>query len=253
MEISLQPALLTGFLLVMARTFGFVFVAQPFALAAIPRAVRVSFAMALAIAGASHMARVETLPTTTFGLMGAMLAQLVVGWIVGYVTNVFINLGSSAGSAVGLFGGFSPPPSLDPLSLNQSPVTGQLYGLLWMTMFFISGADTVVVQGLLTLDGTKVLGSPELGMVVIVKSVSVVMGASIQIAAPILSVLFLSQVIVGILVKVSPQLNAYTFVFPLQILLSLGLMMLSLALLPEFLASALQYILAAESDLLGLK
>jgi len=252
-QISLQPALLTGFLLVMARTFGFVFVAQPFALAVIPRAVKVALAVALAVAGAPHIAKVETLPSTTFTLLAQMLAQLVVGWIVGYVTNVFINLGSSAGSAVGLFGGFSPPPSLDPLSLNQSPVTGQLYGLLWMTMFFMSGADTVVVQGLLTLDGTKVLANPEIGMVVIVESVSVLMGASIQIAAPILSVLFLSQVIVGILVKVSPQLNAYTFAFPLQILLSLGLMMLSLALLPEFLASALHYVISAEGDLLGVR
>lgn len=189
MQISLQPALLTGFLLVMARTFGFVFVAQPFALAVIPRAVKVALAVALAVAGAPHIAKVETLPSTTFTLLAQMLAQLVVGWIVGYVTNVFINLGSSAGSAVGLFGGFSPPPSLDPLSLNQSPVTGQLYGLLWMTMFFMSGADTVVVQGLLALDGTKVLANPEIGMVVIVESVSVLMGASIQIAAPILSVL----------------------------------------------------------------
>ncbi|MGC8480877.1 MAG: flagellar biosynthetic protein FliR, partial [Acidimicrobiales bacterium] len=135
--------------------------------------------------------------------------------------------------------------------LNQSPVTGTFYGMLWLTLFFVSGADTLVVGGLLSSFGpATVFAHPEIGFVIVVKSVSVLMGASLQIAAPILAVLFLTQVIIGILVKVAPQVNAFQFSFPLQLILSFGLMTLSLVLLPNFLQGAVHYILAGEQDIL---
>ncbi len=252
MNLTVEPAVLTAFLLAMARSFGFVYFAQPFALPSIPRIVRVALGVAFGIAGGARMVHQVAVPSSTGSLVVGILLQGVEGALIGYLVNVFMNIGSSAGSSVGLFGGFSPPPSLDPLSLNQSPSTGQLYGLLWMTLFFVSGGATLVVGGLLnTFRVSTIFSTPELGFVIVVKSVSVLMGAAIQIAAPILAVLFLTQVIVGVLTKVAPQLNPFMFSFPLQILLSLALISLSLVLLPSFLGNAVQYMISAEHDLIG--
>lgn len=251
MQLSLDPAQLTAFLIGMARAFGFVFVAQPFAVVAIPRSVRTALAIAIGIAGGGRILHTITVPSDSLALVMMLGSNLVLGILIGYLVNVFMSIGNAAGSSVGLFGGFSPPPSLDPLSLNQSPVTGTFYGMLWLTLFFVSGADTLVVGGLLSSFGpATVFAHPEIGFVIVVKSVSVLMGASLQIAAPILAVLFLTQVIIGILVKVAPQVNAFQFSFPLQLILSFGLMTLSLVLLPNFLQGAVHYILAGEQDIL---
>lgn len=252
MNISVDPQLLTAFLIASARCFGFVFLAQPFALASVPRIARVALGVAFGMAGGARIVHSVAVPTSSTQLVMMMVTQGVAGLLIGYLVNVFLNIGMAAGSSVGLFGGFSPPPALDPLSLNQSSVTGQFYGLMWMTMFFVSGADTLVVGGLLSSFATPtIFSNPELGLVIVVKSVSILMGAALQIAAPILAVLFLTQVIAGVMVKVAPQLNAFTFSFPLQILLSLGLITLSLVLFPSFLGQAVYYMVAAERDLLG--
>lgn len=251
MNISVDPAVLTAFLLAMMRSIGFVFSAQPFSLGVVPRTVRVGFAVAIALPAAHQVSVTTTVPTDTLGLVVALATQLVVGYLIGYIVSIFISLGGAAGSAVGLFGGFSPQPALDPLSLNQDPPTGQFYNFLWISLFFVSGADTLVIGGLLSTFNNAVLVHPQIGLLVVVKSVSILMGASIQIASPILSVMFLTQVIVGVLSKVSPQLNAFLFAMPLQILLSLALMGLSFLMMPSFLDGAVHYMVQAEKDLLG--
>ncbi|MHB1733975.1 MAG: flagellar biosynthetic protein FliR, partial [Ferrimicrobium acidiphilum] len=69
--------------------------------------------------------------------------------------------------------------------------------------------------------------------------------------SPILAVMFFSQIVVGILTKVAPQLYALTFIFPLQILLSFIMMLVAVPLLPHLFDASIRDLLAAERDLLG--
>ncbi len=249
MSFPINYGLLLTALVVLAKTTAFVFVAAPFALPVIPRSVKVALALALALAGAKAVGSLG--PLSSSALVGEIFMQLMTGAVVGFVVNVFFNIGISAGSEVGLFGGFSAPPSIDPLSYNQVPPTGQLFGMIWATLFFTSGADLLTLHGLLQFDTTAVMSHPELGMVVVLKSISTLMGAALQIAAPILAILFLTQVLVGVLTKVAPTLNPFSFAFPVQIVLSLALMSVSVLMLPNILAGAVHYILAAEHDLMA--
>ena len=47
--------------------------------------------------------------------------------------------------------------------------------------------------------------------------------AALQIAAPLIAVLFLADVALGLLSRISPQLNVFQVSFPLKIMLTLGL------------------------------
>jgi flagellar biosynthetic protein FliR len=140
---------------------------------------------------------------------------------------------------------------MDPLGLNQVTAFGQFYELLAVTLLFSSGGDALVVGGLVRSMGTNAIMNPNLGLDVVVKGVTIFFGAAFQIAVPVLAVMFLSQIVLGVLVKVAPQLNAMMFAFPLQILLSLVLIFLSLALLPAILSEGLRYAFIAERDLVG--
>ncbi|NNN14263.1 MAG: flagellar biosynthetic protein FliR [Acidimicrobiaceae bacterium] len=248
---SLQLTSLVAFLLALARAGGFVFLAMPFSSKMIPRVVQVGVAVALAF-GTLHVAMSYPVPIdSSIAFVGQILVQALSGAILGFVVTVFVDIGMAAGSLLGLFGGFSPPPSMDPLSLNQAPALGTFYDLLAITLLFASGGDRLVVAGLIRSMGTEMLSQPSLGLQVIVKSVSIFFGAAFQIAAPVLAVMFLSQVVLGIVVKVAPQLNAMQFMFPLQILLSLTLVLLTLTLVPGILTAGLHYAFIAERDLVG--
>lgn len=250
MQIALDPTVVIAFLLAFARAMGFVVVAFPFALPVVPRAAQVGVAVAFGI-GTEPLAARTVLPQTTSALIGGATMQLIVGAALGFAVMLFLSLGESAGGMIGILGGFATPPSLDPLTANETPVTGQFYSLLWIVLFFVSGADVVVVQGYAASFATSSLVHPAAGLAMIVRAVTILFASSLEVASPVLAVMFLSQVVVGVLVKVAPQLYALTFLFPLQILLSLVLMVVSVPILPHLFDAGIRDLLALERDLLG--
>jgi flagellar biosynthetic protein FliR len=56
--------------------------------------------------------------------------------------------------------------------------------------------------------------------------------ASLQIAGPLIAVLFLADVGMGLLTRVAPMLNVFSLAFPAKILLTLVLVGMSFPLLP---------------------
>jgi flagellar biosynthetic protein FliR len=250
MQIALDPVALVGFLLAFARAFGFVVVALPFALPVVPRIAQVGIAVAFGI-GTEPLAAHAPLPATAVGLIGLATMQLVIGAVLGFCVMLFLSLGESAGGLVGILGGFATPPSLDPLTANEVPITGQFYNLLWIVLFFVSGADVVVVQGYAQSFAAASFVHPATGVALVVRAVTILFASSLEVASPVLAVMFLSQVVVGILVKVAPQLYALTFLFPLQILLSLILMIISVPILPHLFDAGIRDLLALERDILG--
>ena len=57
--------------------------------------------------------------------------------------------------------------------------------------------------------------------------------ASVEIAAPLVAVVFVTQILLGLLAKSAPQANVYMLGFPLQILLVLGGLGLAMIALPS--------------------
>ncbi len=250
-QFSLDPHWLLYYLVAFARAMGFVLVALPFALPVVPKTVQGAFGVAVGLGTEPLVARLHLAFPTTGGLIFELAAQLLIGALLGYMGMLFVSVGSAAGSLVGVFGGFATPPALDPLSYNQTPITGEFYNLIWIVLFFVSGADVAVLHGYFLSFSTGVLGHLAFNLHMVVTAVTLLFGAALEIASPVLAVMFFSQVVVGILVKVAPQLYALTFIFPLQILLSFVLMVLSMSVLPHLFDASMRDLLAAERDLLG--
>ena len=57
--------------------------------------------------------------------------------------------------------------------------------------------------------------------------------AAVEIAAPLVAVVFVAQILLGLLAKSAPQANIYMLGFPLQILLVLGGLGLAIVALPS--------------------
>jgi flagellar biosynthetic protein FliR len=249
-QVAFDAHWLIGYLLAFSRSMGFILVAFPFAMSVVPITARMAIGVAFGIGTESALVHAMVLPTTTGGLIGATAEQLLIGAALGFFAMLFVSLGESAGGLVGLFGGFSTPPAIDPLSSNEIPVTGEFYNFMWIVLFFVSGADVVVIHGYFASFATPNLFHLSFTLGILVKSVTILFLSSLEVASPILAVMFFSQIVVGILTKVAPQLYALTFIFPLQILLSFIMMLIALPLLPHFFDASMRDLLAAEHDLL---
>jgi flagellar biosynthetic protein FliR len=237
-EVQLEVSLLTGFMLALVRAGAWMAVCPPFATRAIPVQVKVGFSVALAIVVAPKMqGRLTSLETGPF--VFGLVKEAVIGLVLGFTVQLVFSAVQAAGSLIDLFGGFTLATAYDPLSLSQSSVFGRLYGLIATTLLFALDGHVLLVRGFLrSFD----LGSPTAAG--LAESATTGLGrlmlAAFEIAAPLIGALFLADVVLGLLTRSAPQLNAFALGFPLKILLSIVLAGLCLPLLPETVLSLVE-------------
>ncbi len=241
MSFNVDPLWLLGFLLVFVRALAWLVVVPPFSNSATtPRPVLIGFAGGLALLSL-HQVPASAIPTDTAGLIGALVMQVFSGLFLCLPVQILLSAISSAGSMVDLFGGLNLPPSIDPLSAQQTPILGQLYEQVGMVLLFVTNGEMLLVKGFaLSLGkGAITLNSSALGAGVISADVATYFTATLEIAAPLVAVLFAAQIGLALLSKAAPQMNVWLLGFPIQVLLSLLFVAIGLQVLPGYLSNIL--------------
>ncbi|MCL4423521.1 MAG: flagellar biosynthetic protein FliR [Actinobacteria bacterium] len=229
MLVSLDGSDLVAFFLALARTGAFVSVAPPFSTrGVIPYPARIILAAGLALPAVPVVAT-QAVPTTTPALIGDMGIQALSGFILGFIVLLLFSAFSTAGALADLFGGITLPPSLDPLSQDQVPVIGQLYEQVALALLFVTNGELLILRGLLASFRVVGVGLAQSGGVAHIFSdgLETLFVAALEIAAPLLMVLFAAQVVLALLAKAAPQMNVFMLGFPLQVLATI--LMLALA------------------------
>ncbi|KSW29483.1 flagellar biosynthetic protein FliR [Cellulomonas sp. B6] len=236
--VTLPIAAVETTLLAAVRMIAFLVVAPPFAQRGVPGPVKVALGTGLALAVAPRLDPVES--SGTAALFGGLVLQAVVGAGTGFLVYLVFAAVQSAGSLIDLFGGFQVATAFDPMSMTSGAQFSRLYQLLAVVLLFASDGYQMVVAGLLrTFDVLPVgvmfsAGGFAQGATDGITNLFV---SALQIAGPLLVVLFLADVGLGLLTRVSPALNAFALGFPLKILLTLTLCGFALLALPDLLGA----------------
>ncbi|RZI91175.1 MAG: type III secretion protein, partial [Microbacterium sp.] len=132
----------------------------------------------------------------------------------------------SAGSLLDLFGGFQLAQAFDPqMNVNGAQFT-RLFQMVALALLISSGGYALILAGLarsfsaVPVSGMIALENPTDLLVVTAGQLLV---SSVQIAGPLLLVLFLADVGLGLVSRVAPALNAFAMGFPVKIMLTLVL------------------------------
>ncbi|HEX8306053.1 MAG TPA: flagellar biosynthetic protein FliR [Jatrophihabitans sp.] len=235
MNIELSTASIVTVLLASIRITAWLAIAPPFATGGVPRRVRLMLAVGLALA-VSNTARAHA-PAAELGpLVTSAVHQLLIGAALGFLTRLLFSAVEAAGALIDVTGGFSLAFAYDPLSASTTSIFGKFYGLLATTLIFATNAHLVILHGFLgtftslPLDATMSLASLDQELV---RGVTAMFVAALQIAGPLIAVLFLADVALGLLSRISPQLNVFQISFPLKIMLTLGLVGLTFSTMPR--------------------
>ncbi len=253
MTADVPSTLLVGFLLASIRGAAWLMLTPPFSGRTIPMTVKVALAMALAVPVAPRVAP-KNLDLSAAYLFGAVLTQVLAGLALGFVTLLIFSALQAAGDLIDLFGGFSLALGFDPLSMQQSSTFGRLNSLLGVVLLFVLDGHLLLMRGFFTsydalpIDG--LLNTAGLARVLTV-GVGQFFLAALQIAAPLVAVLFLVDAGLGLLTKISPALNAFALGFPAKILVTLLLVTAALPLLPQVVETLVETILKSMSAVAG--
>lgn len=225
MEIALDQGRIEAMMLAGVRIVAFLVIAPPFSYRGIPARIKAMLAIGLALAVSPQAADgYETGGTGAY--IGALVLELVVGAALGFLVLVVFSAIQSAGSLIDLFGGFSLAQGFDPQSMVNGAQFARLFQLTALTLLFTSDGYQLIIGGLVrTFSALPLGGGLDLAEPVeaLTGAVTGLFLASVQIAGPLIVVLFLADVGLGLLTRVAPALNAFALGFPLKIFITLSL------------------------------
>jgi len=215
------------------RVTVFLVVAPPFNHGAIPGTVKAMLGVGLALAMASTLTVPVDLTATTF--IGMAVSEAVVGGGLGVLVALVFSAVQSAGRLIDMLGGFELGQAFDPMTMTNSGPFGRFYQLIAVVLLFVSDGYQLVVGGLARSFDALPLGVMlDLGALAgnLASGITQLFLAAIQVAGPLIAVLFLADVGLGLLTRVAPALNAFALGFPLKILITLTLGAITVAALP---------------------
>jgi len=239
--INVSTSLLVAFLLATVRTSAWIVLVPPFGGRTIPGITKAALSMALAFPVANRLA--PQAPEPQLGpMLSAILMNVAAGLTLGIVTLVLFSAIRAAGELIDFIGGFSLTQAFDPMMLQNSSIFGRFNQLLAVTLLFASDGYLIIVKGLLSsYDALPLHGTAPLKVLqeLITKDVGTFMVSAVEIAGPLLAVLFLADIGLGLLTKAAPSLNVFSLGFPLKILITLSLIGVTFLALPEALSALL--------------
>ncbi|MEW6386689.1 MAG: flagellar biosynthetic protein FliR [Thermodesulfobacteriota bacterium] len=208
---------------------------------AVPVQIKVYAALVIALALTPVVSpHLPPLPTDWLGVVQLLLREFLLGMSIGLVFRFIFSGVQMAGDLAAIQMGFSAVSLFDPQSQSYSTVIADILLLIAVLIFLTMDVhhllfrllaesfSEVPVGGLPLLPGRLFNFLPALG--------KLMFQLAIKVVAPVLAVLFLTQLALGLVARAVPQIQVMIVSFPLTIALGLIFLSLTLILVGPFLA-----------------
>ena len=233
---------LAGFILVLARVTPLFLLAPLFSSALIPVRVRGVVAVAISIGLTPVAMHGQHIPSAPLALAELIIEGLLVGLAFAFALSVLMAAVESAGSFIDVISGFSYGTLINPMNGESSAVMSRFYSLFGTMIFLVIGGDAWTLRGLgRTFDLVPLTAGPRLASLVggAVQVFSTVFTAALEIAAPVLLALLITDVAFGVVSRVVPQLNVFAVGFPTKVAVALLVVSASLPFVSNWISNQL--------------
>lgn len=215
---------LAGFILVLARVTPLFFIAPLFSSQMIPARVRGIIAVGIAIGLTPIAMHGQHIPSDPMLLAGLVIEGLLTGLGFAFTLAVLMAAVESAGALIDVVSGFSYGSLINPMNGQNSAVISRFYSLIGTLIFLIIGGDAWTLKGLdRTFALVPLTEGPRISSLVggAEQVFSSVFAAALEIAAPVLVALLITDVAFGVVSRVVPQLNVFAVGFPTKVAVTL--------------------------------
>jgi flagellar biosynthetic protein FliR len=232
-----------AFFLVLARISPLFILAPLFSSKMVPARVKGVVAVGLAVGLSPVVSHGQHLPLDMFGIGELLAKEMLVGMAFAFALAATFAAISVAGSFLDTMIGFSYGGLIDPVNGNQNAVLSTAYGLIGLLVFIGIDGDAWVIGGLAkTYDIVGLAQYPNLGTMVSGAGAAfgTIFASALQIAAPVLLAIILTDAAFGVVSRVVPQLNAFQVALPAKVVLALVLIGATLPFVSGWIANELQ-------------
>ena len=220
------------FLLILVRVSCFVFIAPFFSMSNTPAQVRIAISFFTSILLYTSLTPSDAVVYNTVIEYAVIVGkEAITGLLIGFSASICTSIVNFAGSIVDMETGLSMVTLLDPTNREQVSVSGVLYQYVLMMMLIASGmyryllgalADTFLI---LPINGAIIKGENLAETLILFMGDYITIG--FRICLPVFCVTLLLNVVLGVLSKVSPQLNMFAVGIQFKIIIGLGVLFLT--------------------------
>ncbi len=221
---KLEGGELVGFILVLARVTPLFFLAPLFSSQMIPAHVRGLVAVGISIGLAPIALHGQHVPTDPLVLAGLIVEGMLVGLGFAFTLSMLMAAVESAGGVIDVLSGFSYGSLINPINGEESAVITRFYSLVGTLIFLVIGGDAWTLRGLdRTFELVPLTSAPKLSSLVggAEQVFTTVFTGALEVAAPVLVALLITDVAFGIVSRVVPQLNVFAVGFPTKVAVAL--------------------------------
>lgn len=221
------------FLLCFARIVGFFVQAPIWGSNHMPKQALVGAGACIAVVVFPSLPVPGALPSNLFELGIMLMGQLAVGLVIGYVSFLVLAGAQFAGEILDIQMGLSVAASFDPASHGAVNLIRRFKFYFTMIIYLMLNGHHTLLMALkrsfevIPLTGFEFPKSLIYNLIDMTTQVFII---GIQIAAPALAALFITQVALGLLARVAPQMNVFMLSFPLNIMIGMVMILVALPL-----------------------
>lgn len=235
-DITFSYADLEYFLLILVRITCFVHVAPFFSMNGVPRQVKVGFSIFMAYLIYAAVDHNEVVYSTLLGYAVVIMKEALTGFLIGWGAQICTTVTSFAGSIADMEMGLSMVSLMDPTTRQQATFTGVFYQYIFTLIMIISGMYQYLLRALIDTFTLIPINGAIFKTESLLESLIMFLGDYIamgfRIILPIFCTMILLNAILGILAKVSPQLNMFAVGMQMKVLVGLGILFLTVGMLP---------------------
>jgi flagellar biosynthetic protein FliR len=234
---------IAAFMLVLGRIGPLFALAPMFSSKAIPARAKGICAVALTVGIAPIALGDGNVPLAVGSFVELMLKEVLVGLAYAFALAALFAAVSTAGSFLDTLIGFSYGGLVDPVTGNQSAVLTQAYILVGILVLIAIGGDQLIIKGLArSYDLVPLLEMPSLRALAggAQSAFSQVFLSALELAAPVVLALVITDAAFGIVSRVVPQLNVFAIGFPAKVTIGLLIIGVSLPFAAGWMADELQ-------------
>ncbi|MBU1707242.1 flagellar biosynthetic protein FliR [bacterium] len=217
-----------GFIFMLVRISAALMAMPIFGQQGIPRMLKVSLALAITLLLFPVVPHASPAGEgALFGFLVLILKETVCGLVIGYAINYVFYAVEFAGAIIGYQAGFAIVSSIDPMTNSRNPVLGRVQYILVVLLFFLLNGHHLFLSGLAQSFETIPLGMVQIHQPFLTWTLSIITGitaTAVMVVAPIMVALILTDVGLGILARVAPQMNIFVVGFSLKVGIVLLLM-----------------------------
>lgn len=224
------------FLLIFVRITCFVYVAPFFSMSNTPRNVRIVLSFFISVLMYYMVPRTDLTYHTLIGYAMLVMKEAVTGLLIGFAANLCTTIVAFAGQVADMEMGLSMASILDPATRENTTITGVYYNYMITLMLLISGMHRYLLQAIaetfILIPVNGAIFRTDRLMDSMASFIASYILVGFRICLPIFAVMIILNAVLGILAKISPQLNMFAVGIQMKVLVGLCVLFLTTAMLP---------------------